>query len=101
MAVYAIHCIDKPLQQELRAAQLAQHRAYVATATGLLVSGTLLDDEGQPIGTMLLAGFSDRRDAVEFAANDPFARAGLYASIAVTVWVQDQLVGRNAPPDSA
>jgi uncharacterized protein YciI len=32
--------------------------------------------------------FPDRRAAVAFAADDPYARAGLFASVAVTAWRQ-------------
>lgn len=89
MAVYAIHCIDKPLQHELRAAHADAHRRYVAAlGARVVIAGRLLDDDGAPIGTMMAVQFADRRAAMEFAANDPLARAGLYASVAVTAWEQ-------------
>ncbi|MGQ5701330.1 YciI family protein [Sandaracinobacteroides sp. A072] len=89
MPIYAIHCIDKPLQQELRAATRPDHLAYLESAISqILVAGPLLDDEGAPIGSMILMEFPDRRSAVDFAANDPYSRAGLFASVAVTVWRQ-------------
>ena len=86
---FAIHCIDKPFQRELRAATRPEHLAYLETALDrILVAGPLLDDEGNPIGSMLLMEFPDRRAAVSFAADDPYARAGLFASVAVTAWRQ-------------
>lgn len=89
MPIFAIHCIDKPLQRELRVATRAEHLAYLETAIDqILVAGPLLDDEGEPIGSMLLMYFPDRRTAVSFAADDPYARAGLFASVAVTAWRQ-------------
>lgn len=89
MPTYAIHCIDKPLQQELRSATRPQHLAYIeASLAQVVVAGPLLDDKGQPIGSMLLMEFPDRRAAVAFAADDPYARAGLFASVAVTAWRQ-------------
>ncbi len=54
----------------------------------IVVAGPLLDEEGNAIGTMLLMEFPDRRAAVAFAADDPYARAGLFASVAVTAWRQ-------------
>ncbi len=87
--VYAIHCIDKPLQQELRAATRAAHLAYLEAALAhVVVAGPLLDDDGRPIGSMLLMDFADRKEAVAFAAEDPYAKAGLFASVAVTPWRQ-------------
>jgi hypothetical protein len=87
--VFAIHCIDKPLQQSLRAATRSEHLAYLQTALDqVVVAGPLLDDEGAPIGSMLLMDFADRRAAVAFAADDPYAKVGLFASVAVTAWRQ-------------
>jgi uncharacterized protein YciI len=87
--VFAIHCIDKPLQRDLRAATRADHLAYLESVIDQVVlAGPLLDDEGVPIGSMLLMDFPDRRAAVAFAADDPYARAGLFASVAVTAWRQ-------------
>ena len=86
---FAIHCIDKPLQRELRAATRAEHLSYLEQVKdNIVVAGPLLDDEGIPIGTMLLIDFPDRRAAVAFAADDPYTRAGLFASVAVTAWRQ-------------
>ncbi len=89
MPVFAIHCIDKPYSQELRAETRAEHLAYLESAINkVVVAGPLLDDEGTPIGSMLLMNFPDRRAAVNFAAEDPYALAGLFASVAVTAWRQ-------------
>jgi uncharacterized protein YciI len=87
--VFAIHCIDKPLQQELRAATRPVHLAYLESAIDqVVIAGPLLDDEGSPIGSMLLMEFPDRKSAVAFAAEDPYAKVGLFASVAVTAWRQ-------------
>ena len=87
--VFAIPCIDKPLQRELRTATRAEHLAYLESMIDRVVlAGPLLDDEGLPIGSMLLVNFPDRKSAVGFAADDPYARAGLFSSVAVTAWRQ-------------
>ncbi|MFN3371808.1 MAG: YciI family protein [Sphingomonadaceae bacterium] len=87
--VFAIHCIDKPMQQSLRASTRAEHLAYLESQIDrVVVAGPLLDDEGAPIGSMMLMDFPDRRAAVAFAADDPYAKAGLFASVAVTAWRQ-------------
>jgi hypothetical protein len=89
MPTFAIHCIDKPMQQALRQATRAAHLAYLERALDqVLVAGPLLDDGGQPIGSMLLMRFPDYNAAVAFAADDPYARAGLFQSVAVTAWRQ-------------
>ncbi len=89
MPIFAIHCIDKPLQQELRAATRPAHLAYLeAVEAQILVAGPMLDDEGSAIGSMLLMDFPDKRSAMDFAAADPYSKAGLFASVAVTAWRQ-------------
>lgn len=50
------------------------------------MAGPLLDMAGQPIGSLLIIDFAERKDAVAFAAADPYALAGLFASVAVTAW---------------
>ena len=87
MAHFAIHCIDKPDSLELRMATRPVHLAYIATAVDdILVAGPLLDGDGQPMGSLLIIDFPDRKAAVAFAAGDPYALAGLFASVAVTAW---------------
>lgn len=87
MPYYAIHCIDQPSSAELRAATRPRHLEHMATlGDRLLVAGPLLDDDGRPIGTLLIIDFDDRKSAIQFAADDPYALAGLFASVAVTAW---------------
>lgn len=77
------------MQQELRRRTRSAHLAYLEKAIDqVVVAGPLLDDSGEPIGSMLLMEFPDYRAAVAFAADDPYARAGLFASVAVTAWRQ-------------
>ncbi len=87
MPHFAIHCIDKPDSLDLRVATRAEHLAYLqAINDRILVAGPLLDLEGQPIGSLLIIEFDERKDAVAFAAADPYALVGLFASVAVTAW---------------
>lgn len=89
MPHYAIHCIDKPHAEELRAETRAVHLDHVrAAGDRVLLGGPLLDDAGTPIGSLLIVDFDSRKDALEFAARDPYAQAGLFASVAVTLWRQ-------------
>ncbi len=77
------------MQQDLRATTRADHLAYVeAHLPQVIVAGPLLDDHDQPIGSMLIMNMADRKAAVSFAAGDPYAKAGLFASVAVTAWRQ-------------
>jgi uncharacterized protein YciI len=87
MPHFAIHCIDKPDSHALRAETRAAHLAHVETVLDrLVVAGPLLDMEGRPMGSLLIIDFPSRKEAIEFAAADPYAQAGLFASVAVTAW---------------
>lgn len=87
MPYFAIHCIDKPNAQELRRETRPVHLEYVASlGERLLVAGPLLSEAGDPIGSLLIVDMPDRRSAIAFAADDPYAHAGLFASVAVTAW---------------
>lgn len=87
MPHFAIHCIDKPDSSALRASTRESHLAHIGSIIDhVLVAGPLLDMEGKPIGSLLIIDFPERKDAVAFAAADPYALAGLFASVAVTAW---------------
>ena len=87
MSYFAIHCIDKPDSAELRAATRPEHLAYIGKIVdSVLVAGPLLGLDGAPIGSLLIIDFADRKAAIQFAADDPYALAGLFASVAVTAW---------------
>ena len=87
MPYFAIHCIDKPDSAALRASTRADHLAHLEAAAGqLLVAGPLLGLDNVPIGSLLILDCADRKAAIQFAAADPYALAGLFASVAVTAW---------------
>lgn len=87
MAFFAIHCIDKPGSGDLRAATRAEHLDHVAAlGDRVLAGGPLLGLDGAAMGSLLIIDFPDRKAAIAFAADDPYAQAGLFASVAVTAW---------------
>jgi len=87
MPYYAIHCIDKPGSTDLRSVTREHHLEHLDSfADQVLVAGPLLDNDGAPIGSLLILDFADRKAAIQFAADDPYALAGLFASVAVTAW---------------
>ncbi len=87
MPYFAIHCIDKPGSTELRAAVRDEHLSHLAKYTSqVLVAGPLLGTDGAAMGSLLIYDFADRKAAIQFAADDPYSLAGLFASVAVTAW---------------
>lgn len=84
---FAIHCIDKPGCGDLRAATRATHLNYLnGLSDKILAGGPLLGLDGGAIGSLLIVDLADRNAAYAFAAADPYALAGLFASTAITAW---------------
>lgn len=85
MPLFAIHCLDKPGSQELRQATRTEHLSYLSGFDGAVaIAGPLLDLEGQPMGSLLIVDLADRRAAYQFAAQDPYSLAGLFATVSIT-----------------
>ncbi|MEA2779453.1 MAG: uncharacterized protein QOK29_997 [Rhodospirillaceae bacterium] len=85
---FAIYCLDKSGHGQLRADNRAAHLEYLKKFSAHVISaGPLLDDAGSAmIGSLLLMEFPDRAAVERFAAEDPYAKAGLFASVRITPW---------------
>lgn len=81
-------CTDKPGSEPLRLANRAAHLEYLKQfADGLFAAGPTLSDDGSSMnGSMLVLDFPDRAAAEAFAADDPYAKAGLFASVVIRPW---------------
>jgi uncharacterized protein len=84
--LYAIYCKDKPGQLQTRLDNRSAHVDYLKRFESRHVCvGPLLSDDGQSmIGSLLVLDFADRKAAEEFAAGDPYAKAGLFQSVTIT-----------------
>ncbi|HTK36178.1 MAG TPA: YciI family protein [Caulobacteraceae bacterium] len=86
MPLFVIHCNDKPDSLALRLATRPEHLAYLKTATALRLAGPYLNTAGEPDGSMLIVEAEDEAAAQAFAAADPYAKAGLFASTSIRRW---------------
>ena len=84
---HIVICRDKPGALELRLATREAHLAYLAD-TGLVgFAGPMLGDDGKPCGSVLMLTTDDHAEAEAWAANDPYALAGLFESVEVKGFV--------------
>jgi len=85
---FVIYCLDKPDHANVRAENRPAHVEYLkASADKIVAAGPLLDDAAEGmIGSTLIMEFTDRAEADDWAANDPYAKAGLFASVSVRPW---------------
>ena len=82
--IFALICTDKPAGLELRAATRPAHLDYLKAHAGQVVhGGAMLDADGKPCGSLLLLDMPDRAAVERFAANDPYAQAGLFEAAVI------------------
>jgi uncharacterized protein YciI len=82
--LFAISCTDKPGSLELRMATRPAHIEHLkAEQARILLGGPVLDAAGNPCGSLLVVEAADRAAAEAFAAADPYAKAGLFESVAI------------------
>jgi uncharacterized protein YciI len=82
--LFAIICHDRPGALQLRLDTRKAHLDHLERNKPMLVTvGPMLDGDGQPIGSLLLVEAEDHAAAQAFANADPYAQAGLFASVEV------------------
>ena len=82
----AIIAYDKPNSLQLRFAHREAHLAYAAEIGATDIVGPFLDADGQMCGSLIILAYDDMKDAQAWSANDPYAKAGLFASVAMHAW---------------
>jgi hypothetical protein len=85
---YAIYGLDKPNGLELRKANRDAHVAHLRRhIDNIVVAGPLLSDDGATmIGSLIVIDFADKAQLDAFLTDDPYAKAGLFQSVAVRPW---------------
>ena len=88
---FVFYCRDKPGHEQVRTANRLAHLDYLeAHRERLMCAGPLLADGGgegsRMIGSLLILDLADQKAAEEFAADDPYAKAGLFESVAIHPW---------------
>ncbi len=83
--LHVFHLIDRAGAAELRARIRTEHKAYLAgVADRIAFAGPLVDSDGETmLGSLLAIDFVDREAALAWLHDEPFTRAGVYASTQV------------------
>lgn len=87
--IFSFILIDKPDAGDLRQRIRPEHKAYLAgVAERMAFAGPLVADDGQTmLGSLLAIDFPSRDAAHAWLAEEPFTRAGLYASVTIHAFV--------------
>jgi len=80
---------DRPGAAQIRADTRPPHVAFLErlNAEGTLkFAGPFLDDEGNPNGSLVVIEAADKDRAAAILAEDPYGKAGLFASTEIRAW---------------
>ena len=84
--LFAFLCKDKPGHLNVRLENRPAHVDHLnrLDAEGKLkLAGPFLDDDGKPMGSLVVVSAGSLDEAKAIAAADPFAKAGLFESVEV------------------
>ena len=85
--LFVLLCTDKPNSLDLRLQVRPDHVKYLESlGTSLKTAGPFITDEGSPNGSLVVIEAADRAAAKAIAENDPYAKAGLFASVDIRAW---------------
>ena len=85
--LFALICTDKPNSLELRQQSRPDHLKFLESlGNSLKAAGPFTDDEGRPTGSLVVIEAEDSAAISEIAARDPYAVAGLFASVEIKPW---------------
>jgi uncharacterized protein len=82
----ALMAHDKPGALSVRQANRAAHLDYVAQTGVVEMAGPFLSPEGEMCGSLIILDVPDMAAAETWAANDPYAKAGLFESVRLLEW---------------
>ena len=85
--LYALICNDKPDHLHVRMEARPAHLGFLESlGEGLKAAGPFVNDEGKPTGSLVIIEAASQTAAEAIAALDPYAKAGLFASVEIKPW---------------
>ena len=82
----ALKAKDKAGALQTRKDNRDAHLAYIKDTGVVAQAGPLLDSAGEMCGSLVILDVEDMGAAESWAANDPYAKAGLFASVELIQW---------------
>jgi len=82
----ALFARDKPGALQVRKDNRADHLAYVDATGSVSQAGPLLDEAGDMAGSLIILDVENMTTAQDWAENDPYAKAGLFAKVDLIQW---------------
>jgi uncharacterized protein YciI len=87
--LYALICTDKPGSLPLRKANRPEHLAYLKSlGDKLAFAGPFTEADGETMnGSLIVVEAGSLEEARKIGAADPFAKAGIFASVDIRPWL--------------
>jgi len=82
----ALICRDKPGHLQTRLDNRSAHLAHIDASGVVEMAGPFLSAEGQMTGSLVILNVETLQAAEDWAAADPYAKAGLFESVTITEW---------------
>jgi uncharacterized protein YciI len=82
----ALICTDRPGALQTRLDNRAAHLAHIEASGVVEMAGPLLNAEGQMAGSLVILLVDDLVTAKNWAAADPYAKAGLFSAVEIIEW---------------
>ncbi|TDE36971.1 YciI family protein [Antarcticimicrobium sediminis] len=76
---------DKPGALPIRKENRTEHLAYIEK-TGVVFQAGPLIEGGEMAGSLVILDVADKSAAEDWAANDPYAKAGLFDKVELIEW---------------
>lgn len=83
---FALMTHDKPGALQIRLDTRTAHLDYIKTTGVVEMAGPFLDEAGQMCGSLIILDVADMAAAHAWADNDPYAQAGLFATVTLSAW---------------
>ena len=84
--LFSIIAVDRDDGSAIRAATREAHLAYGKQTGVVRLGGPFLNKEGGMIGSLIIVDVEDLNAAIKWAADDPYAKAGLFQSTDIRYW---------------
>ena len=82
----ALMAYDKEGALELRKANRDAHVAYLKSSDLVRQAGPFLNEKGEMCGSLIGLEVTEFQDAKKWAAEDPYANAGLFSEVKLMPW---------------
>ena len=85
--LFVVRCLDKAGHLPVRMENRPAHVEFLKSlGEKLFAAGGILNEKEEMCGSIVIFDVADKTEVEAIAANDPYAKAGLFASVTIDRW---------------